>query len=76
MSHFSHDILSAKKYNQKMKFLYPNQIGMLFRTPIGNDRNYGYVLYKPSGDSAKWFKRKKDARLYLKWYQFIVGRNE
>ena len=72
MNKNQYEILSSKEFNQRAKRFYPNQIGMLFRTPIGNDRNYGYVLCKNLftneivyPHSAHWFKRKKDAQLVL-----------
>tara|TARA_R100001082_G_C4350690_1_gene154382 strand:+ start:724 stop:963 length:240 start_codon:yes stop_codon:yes gene_type:complete len=71
MNKNQYNILSSKEYNQRVKKFYPNQIPMLFRTPKGNDRNYGYVLCKnlfTNGivypHSAHWFKRKKDAEKY------------
>jgi hypothetical protein len=66
----TYEILSSKDFNQRVKRFYPNQIHMLFRTPKGNDRNYGYVLCKNLftneivyPHSAQWFKRKTDAQL-------------
>jgi len=76
MSYFSYGILSSKEFNQRVKKFYPNQIGMLFRTPKGNDRNYGYVLFKNLftneivyPHSAHWFKRKKEAQVSLDTYK-------
>ena len=72
MNKNQYEILSSKEFNQRVKEFYPNQIGMLFRTPIGNDRNYGYVLCKNLftneivyPHSAHWFKRKMDAQYIL-----------
>ena len=63
-------ITSVEKYNQFIKRKYPNQIAMLFRTLAGNDKKYGYVLYKYNRvssevKSAHWFKRKMDAQYIL-----------
>jgi hypothetical protein len=76
MSYFSYGILSSKEFNQRVKRFYPNQIHMLFRTPKGNDRNYGYVLFKNLftneivyPHSAHWFKRKKEAQVSLDTYK-------
>ena len=76
MSYFSYGILSSKEFNQRVKRFYPNQIHMLFRTPMGDDRNYGYVLFKNLftneivyPHSAHWFKRKKEAQVSLDTYK-------
>ena len=70
MNKDQYEILSSKEFNQRVKEFYPNQIPMLFRTLAGNDKKYGYVLYKYNRvssevKSAHWFKRKMDAQYIL-----------